>query len=280
LTLVRDRAEPLTEPARSEPDRADDPAFIEIDRVSLSYSRSDGSVIEALATTTIAIERDSFLSIVGPSGCGKTTLLKVIGDLLQPTTGQVRIGGEPASKLRRTRQIGNMFQDPVLLPWRTVADNITFLAEVARRRVSRAEVESLANLVGLEGFLNRYPHELSGGMKQRAALARALVLDPRLLLMDEPFGALDEITRQRMNTELLRIWSERRKTVIFVTHSLGEAVYLSDRVVVLSPRPGRVVADIRVPLPRPRTPEMRFDETTTRLVATLHRHLEEGAYEQ
>jgi NitT/TauT family transport system ATP-binding protein len=280
LTLVRDQAEPVAKPAQSEPDGAGDRSFIEIDRVSLSYSRPDGSAIDALSTTTMTIERDSFLSIVGPSGCGKTTLLKVIGDLLQPTTGQVRIGGEHASKLRRACQIGNMFQDPVLLPWRSVADNITFLAEVARRRVPRHEVEALANLVGLEGFLNRYPHELSGGMKQRAALARALVLDPRLLLMDEPFGALDEITRQRMNSELLRIWSERRKTVVFVTHSLSEAVYLSDRVVVLSSRPGRIVADLHVPLPRPRTPEMRFADATIRLVATLHQHLEEGAYEQ
>ena len=280
MTLVRGRPEPVVALAPSESDRDDDRTFIEIDRVSLSYVRSDGSAIDALSATTIAIERDSFLSIVGPSGCGKTTLLKVIGDLLQPTTGQVRIGGEPASNLRRTRQIGNMFQDPVLLPWRTVADNITFLAELAGRSVPRAEVETLADLVGLEGFLDRYPHELSGGMKQRAALARALVLDPRLLLMDEPFGALDEITRQRMNTELLRIWSERRKTVIFVTHSLSEAVYLSDRVIVLSPRPGQIVADIRVPLARPRTPDMRFTDTTTRLVATLHEHLEEGAHEQ
>lgn len=264
---------------RSEPAPGDDGTFIEIDGVSLSYSRSDGSVIDALSPTTIAIERDSFLSIVGPSGCGKTTLLKVIGDLLEPTTGEVRIAREPASSLRRKRQIGNMFQDPVLLPWRTVGNNITFLAEVAGRRVPRAEVETLATLVGIDGFLDRYPHELSGGMRQRAALARALVLDPRLLLMDEPFGALDEITRQRLNTELLRIWSERRKTVIFVTHSLSEAVYLSDRVIVLSPRPGRIVADIRVPLARPRTPDMRFMDATTRLIATLHQHLEEGAHE-
>ena len=250
--------------------------MIEIDNVSVTYVSQDGSITEALKPTSLSIETNEFVSLIGPSGCGKTTLLKVVGDLLQPTSGSVRIKGSPASTLRQARQIGNMFQDPVLLPWRTVANNIAFLAQLAGRPPSRAELESLAGLVGLTGFLQRYPHELSGGMKQRAAIARALALDPQLLLMDEPFGALDEITRHRMNTELLRIWSENKKTVVFVTHSLSEAVFLSDRVIVLSARPGRVLADVRVDLPRPRTSEMRFGADSIELVSTLHGYLEEG----
>ena len=250
--------------------------MIEIDSVTVTYLSQDGSVTEALKPTSLSIETNEFVSVIGPSGCGKTTLLKVVGDLLPPTSGTVRIEGSPASSLRRAHQIGNMFQDPVLLPWRTVAGNISFLAELAGNAVSRAELEDLAVLVGLEGFLERYPHELSGGMKQRAAIARALALDPRLLLMDEPFGALDEITRHRMNTELLRIWSQDKKTVVFVTHSLSEAVFLSDRVIVLSARPGRILADVPVELPRPRTSDMRFDNESTNLVSTLHGYLEEG----
>jgi NitT/TauT family transport system ATP-binding protein len=250
--------------------------LIVIDSVSVTYLSQDGSITEALKPTTLSIETNEFVSLIGPSGCGKTTLLKVVGDLLQPTSGTVRIEGSPASSLRRARQIGNMFQDPVLLPWRTVASNISFLAQLAGKNPTRVEIEELAALVGLSGFLERYPHELSGGMKQRAAIARALALDPRLLLMDEPFGALDEITRHRMNTELLRIWSENKKTVVFVTHSLSEAVFLSDRVIVLSARPGRVLADVRVDLPRPRTSEMRFSPASMNLVSTLHGYLEEG----
>ncbi len=242
----------------------------------MTYRSQDGSLTEALKPTSFKVEANQFVSLIGPSGCGKTTLLKVVGDLLQPTSGSVRIEGQPASALRRARQIGNMFQDPVLLPWRTVAGNISFLAQLARMPVANGRVEELASLVGLEGFLGRYPHELSGGMKQRAAIARALALDPRILLMDEPFGALDEITRHRMNTELLRIWSENKKTVVFVTHSLSEAVFLSDRVVVLSARPGRVLADVQINLPRPRTSEMRFSRESVELVSSLHAYLEEG----
>jgi NitT/TauT family transport system ATP-binding protein len=250
--------------------------LIEIDNVAVTYLSRDGSTTVALRPTSLRIDTNEFVSLIGPSGCGKTTLLKVVGDLLQPTSGTVRIEGSPAGEMRRARQIGNMFQDPVLLPWRTVAANISFLAELAGRPHGRNQAEELAALVGLSGFLDRYPHELSGGMKQRAAIARALALDPRLLLMDEPFGALDEITRHRMNQELLRIWSEYRKTVVFVTHSLSEAVFLSDRIVVLSARPGRVVADVRVDLPRPRTSDMRFSSETVSLVSALHGYLEEG----
>jgi len=250
--------------------------LIEIDNVAVTYRSKSGAITEALKPTSLSIEANQFVSLVGPSGCGKTTLLKVIGDLLSPTGGSVRIEGRPAGALRVARQIGNMFQDPVLLPWRTAAGNIEFLARIAGKKVLLADLEQLAALVGLEGFLDRYPHELSGGMKQRAAIARALALDPQLLLMDEPFGALDEITRHRMNTELLRIWSENRKTVIFVTHSLSEAVFLSDRVIVFSARPGRVVADVAVPLARPRTSEMRFSPESVGLVSRLHAYLEEG----
>lgn len=253
--------------------------MIEVDNVSVTYQSQDGSLTQALEPTTLSIETNEFVSLIGPSGCGKTTLLKVIGDLLQPTKGTIRIEGSPASSLRRARQIGNMFQDPVLLPWRTVGGNIAFLAQLAGKPPTRTRLEELAALVGLQGFLERFPHELSGGMKQRAAIARALALDPRLLLMDEPFGALDEITRHRMNTELLRIWTDNKKTVVFVTHSLSEAVFLSDRVIVLSARPGRILADVRVDLPRPRTSEMRFANESTNLVSMLHKYLEEGELE-
>ena len=250
--------------------------MIEIDHVSVTYRSQDGSLTEALRPTSMNIQTNEFVSLIGPSGCGKTTLLKVIGDLLQPTSGSVKIEGSPSSSMRRARQIGNMFQDPVLLPWRTVAGNIAFLAQLARKPISRAGIDQLGTLVGLEGFLDKFPHELSGGMKQRAAIARALALDPQLLLMDEPFGALDEITRHRMNTELLRIWSENKKTVVFVTHSLSEAVFLSDRVVVLSARPGRILADLHISLPRPRTSEMRFSPESIDYVGRLHGYLEEG----
>ncbi|WP_432991864.1 ABC transporter ATP-binding protein [Dactylosporangium sp. CA-233914] len=244
--------------------------------LGVTYQGVDGTTVEALHDVSFTVPADRFISLVGPSGCGKTTLLKIFGDLLEPTSGELTIAGARPAELRRQRQIGHMFQDATLLPWKTIGNNIRLLSAVAGRPITGERVEELAEMVGLGGFLDRYPHELSGGMRQRAALARAYALDPRILLMDEPFGALDEITRERMNTELLRIWERRRQTVIFVTHSIGEAVYLSDTIFVMAPRPGRVIAQIDVDLPRPRRADLRFGSEMTEYVRIVHEHLLAG----
>ncbi|HZQ73554.1 MAG TPA: ABC transporter ATP-binding protein [Burkholderiales bacterium] len=214
------------------------------------------SAVEALREVNLSIRPGEFVSFVGPSGCGKSTLLKLIGGLIEPSTGSIAVDGKAITRPRR--DIGIMFQTPVLFPWRTVLENVLLPIEVfgLDPRAAADKARGILKLVGLEGRESAYPRELSGGMQQRTALSRVLLTDPPIILMDEPFGALDEFTRERMNLELLRIWQERRQTIVFVTHSIAEAVFLSDRIVVMGTAPGRVLSVIDVKLPRPRTIEV------------------------
>ena len=230
----------------------------------------------ALQGIELEIEPGEFVSLIGPSGCGKSTLLRIIGDLIQPTSGGANVNGKPARQARIDRDYGIVFQDAVLYDWRTVAKNIALPLELAHwdRRRRAAKVKEMLDLVELTGFENHHPWQLSGGMQQRVAIARALSFDPSLLLMDEPFGALDEMTRERLNMELLRIWEASASTVVFVTHSISEAVFLSTRVVVMSPRPGRISNVVSVDLPQPRTAATReephFFELVTEVREALH----------
>jgi len=236
------------------------PAHVAVERLTKAFGNGDRS-LTALADVSLTAGRGEFVSVIGPSGCGKTTLLRLIGGLLEPTAGSVRVAGREPRAAQRSKEIGYVFQDASLLPWRSVLENVRLPLEVNRRNRSRRSnrPEQLLELVRLEGFERHYPRELSGGMQQRVAIARALVFEPSLLLMDEPFGALDEITREGMRYELLRIWQASleegqavRKTVVFVTHSIPEAILLSDRVIVLSSAPGTVRAAVEIDLPRPR----------------------------
>jgi NitT/TauT family transport system ATP-binding protein len=230
----------------------------------------------ALESIELEIEEREFVSLIGPSGCGKSTLLRIIGDLIQPTSGTALVNGKSARQARIDRDYGIVFQDAVLYDWRTVAKNIALPLELARwgRKRRAAKVEEMLELVELGGFESHYPWQLSGGMQQRVAIARALSFDPALLLMDEPFGALDEMTRERLNIELLNIWEASGSTIVFVTHSIAEAVFLSTRVVVMSPRPGRIADVIPIDLPQPRSAGTREDphffELVTQVREALH----------
>jgi len=234
--------------------------LIRVDGLEKLYRTREGDSIHALQDARFEVADGEFVTIVGPSGCGKTTLLKILAGILRASSGSVKLREHAIEG--PSRDVGVVFQAPVLLPWRTVLENVMLPIELQRRDRKEYEVRAryYLELVGLKGFEKKYPNELSGGMQQRVGISRALVHDPAVLLMDEPFGALDAMTREHMNLELLRIWQESRKTVMLVTHSISEAVFLADRVIVMSPRPGRITEILRVDLPRPRKLEMMNSE--------------------
>jgi NitT/TauT family transport system ATP-binding protein len=236
-----------------------------------AYRGRQGELV-ALDGVSLGVGPGEFVAIVGPSGCGKSTLLRILGGLLAPSQGQVLLGGERLQSPRR--QVGYVFQNVNLMPWRTVRRNVTLPLEVAGVPRARAgeRAQELLELVGLPGFEQAYPRELSGGMAQRVAIARALAGDPEVLLLDEPFGALDALSREQMNLELLRIWQARRVTAVMVTHNLQEAVLMADRVLVMSPRPGTLRAEVLVDLPRPRTLEVMYTE----FFGAISRRVREG----
>ena len=242
----------------TEPGAAGEQPCIDLDRVGVVYPTLRGPV-EAVAEVNLSIRDCEFLALLGPTGCGKSTLLRVIGDLIRPSSGWVEVRGQPAHVARHANEFGFVFQEPALLPWRTAFDNVHLPLEVVDYPVAerRQRCEQLLENVGLLDFKDNYPHELSGGMKQRVAIVRALAWNPSILLMDEPFSSLDELTKAQLQKELLNLWSVERKTIVFVTHNITEAVYLADRIVVMSAHPGRINATIRVELPRPRPPEVR-----------------------
>jgi NitT/TauT family transport system ATP-binding protein len=243
------------------------------DHVQMTFDSPELQV-EALEEATFEVYPNEFVCLIGPSGCGKSTLLRILGGLVRPTNGQVWLDGQPLTQPQR--KIGFVFQHANLMPWRSALRNVTLPLEI--QGMPRAEAErrarELLELVGLGDFAEALPRDLSGGMRQRVALARALSYDPDVLLLDEPFGALDALTRERMNWELLKIWQARRKTVLMVTHNIQEAVFLSDRVLTMGPRPGRIEGEVIIDLPRPRTPEVlyhpRFVELTRILRDSLH----------
>ena len=247
--------------------------FIKLENVTVEYYGSKGSKVLAVKDVSFSISEREFVSIVGPSGCGKSTLLKAIAGLILPTKGKIYINGRLVTGPQPG--IGMAFQNPNLLPWRTALKNVLLPIEILGKDIKEYTQRAieLFRLVGLEGFENKYPWELSGGMQQRVSLIRALIHDPQILLLDEPFGALDALTREELNMVLQRLWMSERKTVVFVTHDIPEAVLLSDRVIVLSARPGRVVHEEIIDLPRPRTLDMKTDERFLEHVISIRKHL-------
>lgn len=254
---------------------------IDVKDISKAYETTTGRV-KALDDLSFSVKEREFLSIIGPSGCGKTTLLKIIGGLLSPSAGSVLIGEKDPKQVLSERKIGFMFQNPTLLKWRTTSANVILPVEVIKEQTKKGRSnvlsdspEKLLDLVGLKGFENSYPRELSGGMQQRVALARTLAFNPEILLMDEPLGALDGLTRQKMQMVISNFWEETKKTILFVTHDINEAIFLADRVIVLSQRPARVVADIPIDLPRPRERVSKLTSEFLNYEDTLWKYLEE-----
>ncbi|MEX2365559.1 MAG: ABC transporter ATP-binding protein [Pseudohongiellaceae bacterium] len=256
-------------------------AFVEFERVGHAYPLDSGGSVTALEDVSFTLHKHEFVAVVGPSGCGKSTLLRLLSGLIKPAMGNIRLFGKPLEGPQQ--EVGIVFQKPTLLPWLTVLDNVLFPIRHQRGRVSKADrhtAQQLLAMVGLAGEAQRLPSALSGGMQQRVAIARALLLDPDILIMDEPFSALDALTRETMGFELLRIWNERPKTVLFITHSISEAVLLADRVLIMSARPGRLEETVSVNLPRPRTPDSihlpHFADCTQILRSHLYRPVAEG----
>lgn len=254
------------------------PPFVELNDVSLTYGGQAGTL--ALQGTSLSVVQGEFLAVVGPSGCGKSSLMKLVTGLHPPSAGAVRVGGEVVSG--PVKIAGMAFQNPIMLPWRTTLDNVLLPLEIVephrrnfrrQRKENEAAAEALLATVGLAGFSQRYPWQLSGGMQQRASLCRALIHNPQLLMLDEPFAALDAFTREELWSVLQDLWLKRRFTVILVTHDLREAVYLADRVLVMSARPGRIVAERKIDLPRPRNLARTFDPEFVEIVHELRNHI-------
>jgi NitT/TauT family transport system ATP-binding protein len=252
-----------------------DAPYLSVQAARKTYATRNGDV-HAVERANFDIDEGDFVSLVGPSGCGKSTLMSMIGGLETPTSGRITVGGTPIAAPRR--DFGYVFQDATLLPWKTVFDNVLFPIRTQKRPVADylGEAERLLKLTDLWAFRDKRPAELSGGMRQRVAICRGLINDPRLLMMDEPFSALDAITRDDMNLMLAQLWDQVHKTAVFITHSIREAVYLSDRVLVMNARPSRIVADIRVPFPRPRRAEMQEDPLFNEICGFVRDKIHEG----
>lgn len=249
---------------------------ISIENLNMVYETDKGDKVTALTDVNLEIESGSFVSLLGPSGCGKTTLLRIIADLITPTSGSVSVGGMRPTQARMARKLGMVFQSAVLYDWRSVLKNVEMPLEIMHlpKGERRDRAEHMLEMVGLKDFAHRYPYELSGGMQQRVSIARALAVNPGILLMDEPFSALDEFTREKLHDDLLGIWKENKMTIVFVTHNISESVYLSDKVVVMSPHPGRVSAVLDISLNRPRCTQMRETEEYYDYIAEIRSDFE------
>lgn len=252
---------------------------ISIRDIGMTFKDNSGNDVKALTGVNLDIYKGEFIALLGPSGCGKTTLLRMVADLLEPTEGQVRISGMTPREIRLQRKFGFVFQSAVLFDWRTIEKNVELPLETMgfKKKERRERSKEMLEMVGLTDFAKHFPNQLSGGMQQRANIARALALEPEILLMDEPFSALDEFTKEKLHEDLLKIWRKTNKTVLFVTHNIQEAVYLSDRVCVLSPHPGRLSAVVDITLPRPRNIDMKESQEFNELVKQVRNSFEGGS---